>query len=145
MKKTIRLTESELVKLVQRIIKEDEMMGTTSTETAPPRGYVMASMKELLRGSKNVSWNDKTTSNDFDYYSKNKYLFTVISGQVYEQSPGGISPIRRFNNVNKVIFMKEGGTAEIEFIQEKGSRGDGYTLICRGGKITISPSSSVGP
>jgi hypothetical protein len=29
MKKTIRLTESELVKLVQRIIKEDEMMGNT--------------------------------------------------------------------------------------------------------------------
>ena len=29
MKKTIRLTESELVKLVQKIIKEDEMMGNT--------------------------------------------------------------------------------------------------------------------
>ena len=28
MKKTIRLSESELVKLVQTIIKEDEMMGS---------------------------------------------------------------------------------------------------------------------
>jgi hypothetical protein len=149
-KKTIRLTESELVKLVQRIIKEDEMMDTETTSpslgnTAPYAKYVKASMRDLLSGSKNVSWNDESTRNDFDYYSKNKYLFTVRSGQVYEKSPGGPAPIRRLNNVDKVIFMKEGGTAEIEFIEKEGSRGDSYTLTCRNGKITISFISAVGP
>ena len=146
MKKTIRLTESELVKLVQKIIKEDEMMGTSSTEmVSPPKGYVKASMKDLLTNSKNVSWNDSSTSNDFEYYTKYKHFFTVISGDVKEQSPGGLSPIRPFNSLNKSIYMKDGTTAEIDITEKRGSRGDTYKLICSGGKITIAPSSSVGP
>jgi hypothetical protein len=39
MKKTIRLTESELVQLVQRIIKEDEMMGMDSS--MPTKGITL--------------------------------------------------------------------------------------------------------
>jgi hypothetical protein len=101
-------------------------------------------MRDLLSG-KNISWKDESTKNDFEYYSKYKYLFMVTSGQVYGKSPGGPSPIRQLNNVDKVIYMKEGGTAEIEFIEKKGSRGDSYTLTCRNGKITISTISTVGP
>jgi hypothetical protein len=151
MKKTIRLTESELVKLVQKIIKEDEMMDTETTspslgDMAPYAKLVSASMRDLLSGSNNISWKDKSTNNDFEYYSKHKYIFTVRSGQVYGKSPGGPSPIRRLNNIDKVIYMnKAGGTAEIEFIEKDGSRGDSYTLTCRNGKITISSISTVGP
>jgi hypothetical protein len=46
MKKTIRLTESELINLVQKIIKEDEMMGA---EMAPNKGFTIA---ELYKNKK---------------------------------------------------------------------------------------------
>lgn len=50
MKKTIRLTESELVQLVQRIIKEDEMMGMDSSSTKMgPKGF---SISKLYKESK---------------------------------------------------------------------------------------------
>jgi hypothetical protein len=46
MKKRIRLTESELINLVQRIIKEDEMMGGEMTSN---KGFTIA---ELYKKSK---------------------------------------------------------------------------------------------
>lgn len=41
MKKSIRLTESELIDLVQKIIKEDEMMGMETSMSSPKKEYTI--------------------------------------------------------------------------------------------------------
>ena len=136
------------IKLYENWMSEDEMTPEMAPETAmaPPRGYVKSSLKELLGTRKDLSgFYMAGIENDFDYFASKKYIFRVLSGEVYEQAPGGLSPIRPINNLNKAIYMKEGGTADIDVAPDKRSRGDSYSLTCAGGKITIESTSTVGP
>ena len=157
MKKTIRLTESELVKLVQRIIKEDEMMGNdmTSSVSTPPKGFVKVSLKDLLSGKKDLQgyYSDarysKGAKNDYEYYKVNKYFFVVKSGKAFESVPDfegpGIGPIRIYNNVNKVFYIKDNTSVVIDITEEKGSAGNSYTITSSNGVVKISDLTTTGP
>ena len=128
MKKTIRLTESELVKLVQKIIKEDEMMGVSSKETNGKKNCKV-SLRNLLSNEKPYN---------FDYYKNGQYIFTVMEGKGWEQSPGGLAPIRQFNNMDKVFFINEGNQVTIDIRENKGSRGDSFSISCSNGVANLS-------
>jgi hypothetical protein len=135
MKKTIRLTESELVKLVQRIIKEDEM-GMSSAETTGKKNCKV-SLRNLLSNEKPYN---------FDYYKNGGYIFTVMEGKGLEQSPGGLAPIRQFNNMDKVFFINEGNQVTIDIRENKGSRGDSFSISCSNGVANLSGKpSTYGP
>lgn len=150
-RRVVKLTESDLNRIVRRIIKEDEMMNqetSMSSSNTQLKNTCKATLKDLLKTSKNLEayYSDKVT-NDYDYFKLYypKAYAKALEGEAWEPGPGGLSPIRRKFTLDKLIVMKEGSILEIEIITESGSRGDSYTLTCRGGKITISSSGSVGP
>jgi hypothetical protein len=79
MKKTIRLTESELVKLVQRIINEDESMGMApdmnqSTTLNKLFGYKTGRYGANISGSTPFMVKGKQTNNQWQELKKNIIL-----------------------------------------------------------------------
>ena len=154
MKKTIRLTESELIKLVKQIIKEDEMSGDSAEMSKEPsqKKFAKSSLKQLLSTQKQLSvyYGGKAT-NDYEYYKEYypKVYAKVIGGSAFEPSPGGFTELRTKFDLDKTFLMKDKGKLDIT-LEGKDKDGvftsniDTYTIECSGGKITIS-GGNVGP
>lgn len=153
-KKVIRLTESELVKLVQKIIKEDEMGGDSTEMSNEPsqKNFTKSSLKQLLSTQKQMSgyYGGKAT-NDYEYYKAYypKVYAKVIGGRAFEPSPGGFTELRPKFNLEKTFLMKDKGKLDITLEGEDKdgeftSNIDTYTIECSGGKVTIS-GGNVGP
>ena len=112
MKKTIRLTESELIKLVKQIIKEDEMSGDSAEMSKEPsqKKFAKSSLKQLLSTQKQLSvyYGGKAT-NDYEYYKEYypKVYAKVIEGRAFEPSPGGFSELRPRFDLEKTFMMKD--------------------------------------
>jgi hypothetical protein len=149
MKKTIRLTESELIELVQRIIKEDEMSGDSTEMSNEPsqKKFTKSSLKQLLSSQKQLSgyYGGKAT-NDYEYYKTYypKVYAKVIEGRAFEPSPGGFSELRPRFDLEKTFMMKDNSELTITVETKTDQNIDTYTIKCSGGKITIT-GGNVGP
>jgi hypothetical protein len=148
-RRVVKLTESDLNRIVRRIIKEDEMMmgsEMNSTEMAP-KGFVKTTLKELLSKKRDLSgYYGGKANNDYEYYKAYypKSYAKIIGGKAFEPTPGGFGDIRPRISFEKMILMKENGNLTVSIQEDKDTSIDTYTLTCRGGKVTIS-DANVGP
>jgi hypothetical protein len=155
MNKRILVSESEKNSILKMhesfkrgLMMEDDMMGdmtTTTSQMEPPKGKCIVKLSELLKNRTDLKQYYQGVNNDFDYYKQGGFFFTVIGGEAYEQSPGGIAPIRRKNNMTKNFFMNDGDTVSINITDKHGSRGDEYDISCNNGQVTISTLTTTGP
>ena len=108
MKKTIRLTESELINLVQRIIKEDEMMGMDSS--MGPKGITL-----LQLGVKETSYmaNLKGTTPFYVNGKEQKQNINIKPTDVLSSKDCMIDFVGNKTNRNFTLVFDNNGKASI--------------------------------